>query len=204
MYLTILGGSVSAQSHRDFAARYSLKSSQDTVSAYLKNNLGFGSKVYSPHLWADGVTFIDAAGNKMNFTEDQLDYMELTDHTGRLRKFVPPTALAMPKLNLLEVNYEGKLGMYTDYYMDKSRREFVVQQFLAEEGQKPILVASHGRLNDPVPGTKKPSQLNVGFYNSFRKKLKERFAEYPDLQKRINEMKSYEDLIGIIADYNQR
>src|SRR5690606_2356877 len=135
MCLTILGGSVSAQSHRDFAARYSLKSSQDTVSAYLKNNLGFGSKVYSPHLWADGVTFIDAAGNKMNFTEDQLDYMELTDHTGRLRKFVPPTALAMPKLNLLEVNYEGKLGMYTDYIWISPEENSLFSSFWQKKGR---------------------------------------------------------------------
>jgi hypothetical protein len=204
MLVSGLSSGQTGPKEKDFPVRYSLKVSKDTVSAHLKNNLGFKSRVYSPYLWIDRMTLISDAGSQITVRESDLDYLEITDHEGTVRKLVMPAVLSKLNLNLVEVNYEGKMSLYTDYYVDNRTRKLIVDQYLAEEGEKAIKVGFYGRGYDSAPGFKKYGELNIGFFNSFRKDLKKRLTGYPDLLDRVVEMKTYDDLMFILSEYNKK
>lgn len=188
---------------KDFPVRYSLKISKDTVTAHIKNNIPFKSKAYSPYVWIDEIVFITQSGSKVIVRENDLDYLEIKDHHGVVRKFVSPPNLSKLKLHLVQVNYEGKLSLYTDYYIENSSRNLVINQYLAEDDKEVIQVGFYGRDFDSSPGFKSSGQLNVGFFNGFRLELKERLSMHPDLLELVDKMKTYDDLLNILMRYNR-
>lgn len=124
---------------------------------------------------------IDDSGKKFNLNEDDVLYVEFVD-----TKNIKHVFTAAPEkmgLGLVEPLHNGRINYFVDYFFINLYGNFSFTEYLVEEGKETI---------------------KTGLFNSSGKKLRERFAAYPDLLTLVDTMKTREDLVNILKLYDQK
>ncbi|WP_285268908.1 hypothetical protein [Kaistella rhinocerotis] len=164
-----------------FPARYVLKKSTDTVQSHIQNMGAFKLSTYSPATVIKKLYMIDDFGKKFNLKENDVAYIEFTDTEDLKHVFVAaPDHL---DLGLVKSLHKGRMSYFIDYYFTNLYGNYSSTEYLVEDNKELI---------------------KSGLFNASGKKLKERFADYPDLLTLVDTMKTREDLVNILKLYDQK
>ncbi|WP_327984918.1 hypothetical protein [Bergeyella porcorum] len=165
--------------NRHFEAKYVLKKSTDTIHTRIINIGSFKASVYSIHTWVKRMWFIDEKGKKKMTKEDELDYLEIKDNEGDVHKMYSSLKFFDKDLGLVLLQYDGnKTKLISDFFPVSIYGNLGRSDYIIENGTEPILVGKIG----------------------WKKKLKEKFANYPDLQEEINSV----DIVKVLEKYDKK
>jgi len=166
--------------------KYVLKKSSDTVNTRIVAQWAFKKNYFYPSTVISRLYFLDSYGKKSIVKESQLNYIEITDFDGSIKKFTNSERFPSLKSDkdLLLVLHEGtKTGYYVDFFVASIYGNVGATEYIIDEN-----------------GTAISSNLLSGR----EKKLKELFAKYPDLLSKVDFVKTREDMINLLEEYDKK
>ncbi|OPC17519.1 hypothetical protein BAX95_14560 [Elizabethkingia meningoseptica] len=169
---------------RHLPAKYVLKNNKDTIVTRIAAVWAFSKKHFDPSTYLGKATFVDENGNKTKVKEKDIQYLEIVDFDGDVKKYT--SAEKFPQLeklkdNLLKILYEGRMGLYRHFYIYNIYGNYSTTSYFIEKDKQPI---------------------DSGLFTATQKKLKERFANYPELLVDLEKSKTDEEVIALLKKYN--
>lgn len=170
-----------------FPAKYLLKNSKDTIKTKILNIGMYDDQEFSPATYLKHITVLDPSGKRLKVNENDIRYLEITDHNKMKRKFTGSEVVSKDQ-GLLQVLYNGKKTawyrrsyysgpVYTYYTKDVDYLVFKNDNTITEIYFK-------------LPGA--------------QQQLKEKFRAYPDLTASIDMMFKDADLVKILKMYDKK
>ncbi|WP_312819422.1 hypothetical protein [Kaistella carnis] len=166
--------------------KYIVKNSNDTISTRVIAQWSFKKNHFYPTTYLNKITIIDEFGKKTKIAEELIDYMEITDFDGQVKKYRSSENFSdlKDKKNLLEILYEGnKIGYYLDFY---------TVNIYGNVGSTEYVLGKNG------------TTINSLWFSGKTKKMKELFKEYPELYEKFERVKTKEDFISVLKEYDAK
>lgn len=166
-----------------FPARYVLKNSNDTISSRIMNVGVINMKKYSVHTIVKKMRFYEPNGEKKNVKEEDLQYLEITDLEGNVHKYYSSLNYLPKESGLVEVLFDGnKIDYVRDFYISSIYGNISSMDYFIDRKKNEVKKNNWG----------------------IRKTLNHVFAEYPDLQERLKDEKSKDEVIALLQEYDKR
>lgn len=140
-------------------------------------------KKYSVHTIVKKMRFYEPNGEKKNVKEEDLQYLEITDLEGNVHKYYSSLNYLPKESGLVEVLFDGNKIDYV--------RDFYISSIYGN-------ISSMDYFIDPKKNEVKKNNWGI------RKTLNHVFAEYPDLQERLKDEKSKDEVIALLQEYDKR
>ena len=160
-----------------------LKNSIDTIKTRTLALWAFKKDHFAPQTLMKKITIFDSEGKKSKVIENDIKYIEIMDFDGKIRRFINSIEILNKEIGLLEILYSGKMSYYVGFQTVNIYGNVNSTEYLIEK-------------NKPI--------IDTGLFSGSNKKLKERFAIYPDLIELVDKVKTKEDLIKILDLYNSK
>lgn len=189
-FLLFLGNLTFAQKKFEYKehhlpVKYVLKKSSDTVHTRILAQWAFKKNYFYPTTIINKLSFVDSIGKKTNIKDAEIDFIEITDFDGSKKKFVNSERFPVlkSKKDLLLVLFEGvKTGYYVDFF----------------------IANIYGNVNAVEYIINGNNAISSNLFSGRDKKLKELFAKHPDLIAKIDELKTREDMIHLLEEYDKK
>ncbi len=189
-------------------AQLVLKGSTDTVYKKLS--------VRSQTLDPDQVSFASVIESPLKFVRngivekikiEDIEYLEFTDIQGVKRIFVQEDKVGLTdkRRKLIEIVHNGTILFCRRYRQNLNAGSGQTLPLLMTRSYKPAVFGGSTYAYKPIDyfiyEGYDPVQLNL-YFKKDRKSFVEMIPDRADLHKRINDIKSYEELVQILKDYD--